>query len=174
MHKLIGLCGDIGAGKSSAGRIFRLCGYKIHPLAEPLKQMLMALGLSEEDVNGYGKELPHPLLLGKTPRKALQLLGTEWGRNLIGDEVWLNVWNERRSMSPLVVVDDVRFQNEFDYLKDRGAHIIRIVRPGITKSKHTHASEQAHASFECDDIIFNSGTYRDLQDQVSGLIKQFA
>ena len=43
--------------------------------------MLYQLGLGEAHIEGALKEVPCELLGGKTPRYAMQTLGTEWGRD---------------------------------------------------------------------------------------------
>lgn len=50
----------------------------------------------------------------------LQLLGTEWGRKVYGDNVWVDILKKRIELvaawpgKQLVVVADCRFRNEFD------------------------------------------------------------
>ena len=51
----------------------------------------------------------------------MQTLGTEWGRECIGPEVWVDVWksNVQKWLDGglNVVVDDMRFPNEWDAVK---------------------------------------------------------
>mgnify|MGYP002128654854 CR=1 FL=1 len=44
LPRLIGLCGGIGAGKSTAAKVLRMHGYTVLPFAAPLKDMLKAIG----------------------------------------------------------------------------------------------------------------------------------
>lgn len=46
----------------------------------------------------------------------LQFLGTEWGRKNFGDDVWVKATRSRIDAleTPIVIIDDCRFENEFD------------------------------------------------------------
>ena len=70
-----------------------ICGFLCLPFAAPLKAMFAALGIAPapRDDPRVWRETPHPLLCGRTPRQALQTLGTEWGRDCIGDDVWVRL-----------------------------------------------------------------------------------
>ena len=140
---MVGICGLAGSGKSTLAKLLtKRAGYYRIPFAAPLKSMLAAIGLSEEEINGNLKEEPCERLCGKTPREAMQLLGTEWGRELIGPNLWLNAWQSDAAMWPLVVADDVRFPNEADAVRRFGGIVIEIARPGAgSKVAPKHASE---------------------------------
>lgn len=165
--RTIGFCGPAGAGKSTAAeRLVKRWRFERVRFAGPLKAMMLALGLDPEQVDGALKEEPTPLLCGRTPRQAMQWLGTEWGRDLIGAGFWIEAWRaavERvplqkpwRNRANLIVADDVRFANEAKAIRDRGGLIIRIVRPGAgSSSGGDHASERLE--FEPDRVIQNSG-----------------
>lgn len=73
--------------------------------------------------------------LGVTHRHMLQTIGTEWGRHLIHPDVWVKVLMKRiedvyyfAKDYPLIVIDDVRFENEFDWIRSEGGVMVRIVR----------------------------------------------
>jgi hypothetical protein len=122
---LIGFCGPIGAGKTfAADHLARDYGYSRVRFAGPLKAMLRALGLSEDQTDGAAKEAPCALLGGRTPRYAMQVLGTEWGRELISPDIWTRAWDHHAARyldnGLPVVVDDVRFVNEATALLRRG------------------------------------------------------
>ncbi len=166
----VGFCGPAGAGKSTAAeRLVQHWLFSRVRFAGPLKAMLLALGLDAEQVDGGRKEEPTPLLCGCTPRQAMQWLGTEWGRNLIGDGFWIEAWRaaverERAQYGyasgfrplKLIVADDVRFANEAKAIRDQGGIVVRIERPGsVSASGGGHVSERL--DFEPDRIIRNEG-----------------
>lgn len=102
--------------------------------------MMRCLGLDDRHTDGHLKEVPCLILNGHTPRYAMQTIGTEWGRGIIGDSLWVNAW---RSTLPKgnIVVDDVRFENEADAVRELGGVVVRIVR-GDTISVGDHESER--------------------------------
>lgn len=85
----------------------------------------------------------------------MQTLGTEWGRRCLGDDFWLRVWEATRPFGP-VVVDDVRFPNEAEFLRARGGRIYRIERVGSIGDRHV--SERAHLEIPVNGVIVNDGT----------------
>lgn len=155
---LVGFLGYKGSGKSLAAQALAPMGYTVHSLAAPIKAAMRALGLPDTALAPAQKELPHPLLCGCSPRYAMQTLGTEWGRNIIGADLWLRSWEATRPTGP-VVMDDVRFVNEAEYARKLGAVLIRIVRPGLS-STDMHPSEREQAQIEVDDTIWNLGDAR--------------
>src|SRR6478735_5360554 len=95
MDRIIIICllGASSAGKSAVAKhLQNHHGFTHLRFAEPLKDMLRVLGLSAMDVDGpqEHRAKPHPLLLGKSPRYAMQTLGTEW-RDFIGKALWANI-----------------------------------------------------------------------------------
>jgi len=138
-----------GAGKSTvADMLVREYGFVRVKMADGLKAMLRSLlayqGVPmckiDEIIEGSEKHRHSPFLFDKTPRHAMQTLGTEWGRNCMGQSFWLEVADTK--IRPLlwdgknVVVDDVRFDNEYDYLKkDMNGVMVQIRRPSLEAEK---------------------------------------
>ena len=63
-----------------------------------------------------------------TPRKLLQLLGTECGRQIIHPNIWVNALFASYLKDSNWVVTDVRFPNEAQAIKDKGGIVIRVER----------------------------------------------
>lgn len=181
--RTIGLCGPAGAGKSTAAEhLMRHWRFQRVRFAGPLKAMMLALGLDPAHVDGDRKEEPTPLLCGRTPRQAMQWLGTEWGRNLIGEGFWITAFQAAVECTPgfwcngshhrLIVVDDVRFANEAKAIRDRGGIVVRIERPGAgSVSGKAHASEQF--AFVPDRIIHNTSDTDTFCQAIDELISSF-
>lgn len=155
--KIIGLTGYKGSGKSTVAEI--LCddfGFERFGFADPLKQMMRQLGLNDEQLNGNLKEIPCDLLSGNTPRFAMQTLGTEWGRDCLDYDFWVNLWKYRieKSKTGHVVVDDCRFENEIQAIRNLNGTIINVIRTDI-KPTDKHISENSFEN-QHDFIIDNT------------------
>tara|TARA_B100000780_G_scaffold75850_1_gene51089 strand:+ start:6398 stop:6817 length:420 start_codon:yes stop_codon:yes gene_type:complete len=108
--------------------------------------MLKEMGLTDEHLEGALKEQPCDILDGRTPRWAMQTLGTEWGRDLISKNLWGTVWEhaaKRLLPTHPVVTDDCRFQNEAERVRRMGGMIIRLSVKGqpSTGTGEVHSSE---------------------------------
>lgn len=172
---IIAFTGLAGAGKSTAAQHLVASGrFQRVRFAGPLKAMMRALGCTEAEVDGHLKEVPCALLGGKTPRYAMQTIGTEWGRDLIDSDLWIRAWQTAVAAVPAhlgVVVDDCRFPNEAAAVAAVGGVLVRIERPGAGTSS-THVSEQ-HAlpgAF----IICNDGSPAALRAEVERFARDFS
>jgi dephospho-CoA kinase len=174
--RIVGISGHIQSGKSTVAEFLsKEFGYKRIRFADAIKGMLKHIGLTQEQIEGTEKEVPLDLLCGKTPRFAMQMLGTEYGRNLLGKDVWARIWRNhveqylKQSNSNRVVVEDIRFENELEVVKKINGFIIRIERPG-NEIKSKHESETALDGVKFETVIINDGTKENLFDVVRDLI----
>jgi hypothetical protein len=152
--KIIGLTGRAGSGKSFVGDI--LCTehcYTRVKFAGALKAMTRALlhhaRVPDSEhyayLEGDKKETPSAALAGQTPRYVMQTLGEEWGRRLIHPDLWAMIalqeinWHLDRQM--IVVVDDVRYDNEAQMILANGGEIWKIIRI-FNDLPYSHKSEQ--------------------------------
>ena len=137
---VLGITGRAGSGKTTAADVLVKAGWKRVKMAGPLKDMLRSIGLTDRHIEGDLKEVPCDLLCGQTPRHAMITLGTEWGRDIIGGNLWVGLARQRimQAMSEgyNVVVDDVRFNNEADIIRDLGGTVLEIRRDGAIKIDH--------------------------------------
>lgn len=183
---IIGFTGLAGAGKSTAARILAdHAGFTVLPFAGPLKAMTRAFGLTPTEMTIF-KELPLERLNGKSPRQFMQLLGTEFGRELIGQNVWVEAWRnsleiDRQSFKLpldrigdiLACADDVRFENEAAAIRAEGGIVVRIEREGAGSA--TGASHASEAGVRPDLTIQNDGDVATFTAQILGLLdRQFA
>lgn len=139
------------------------------PLKEMVRTLLMCGGYSTAQADMMLKgELKETGLLwgGKSPRYLLQTLGTEWGRQLIDPDIWVQVClDHANKLGCPVVIDDVRFPNEFQAIKDEGGVMVKIIRP-LKHITIMHQSEGALNACEFDYTITNDGTVEDLKKKV--------
>lgn len=155
---IIALAGPKGVGKTTvANALLSNPNIKqpvgILPFAGGLKKMLQAI-LPPEAFKPDGKEDPAYGLLGKTPRHLMQTLGTEWGRKLVGENVWVEVMIHQIQQSGLatVIIDDLRFENEWQMVKNLGGTVIALERNGCSYSSE-HASERGLDPHLFDQVI---------------------
>ena len=108
---------------------------------------------------------------GLTPRKLLQLLGTEAGREIIHPNIWVNALFADYSEDSNWIITDVRFPNEAKAIKNKGGILIRVERPGIeSHCGGQHLSETSLDAYDkFDYVIENDGTVQDLIDKVKAL-----
>lgn len=169
---IIGFCGNLHCGKSSAAvHLATYHRFGVHRFAGTLKEMAKCLGLSPQQVDGDLKETPdHEILGGKTPRYFMQRLGTEFGREMIDQDLWLNAWKATMPKGfDGIACDDVRFQNEADYIRSQGGYLIRVERDMEDNFERSHESEGQnlgpyHAT------IYNNGTLEDLGHKVDNVL----
>lgn len=165
LPSVVALTGLAGSGKSTlADYLIGRHGYIRVKFAGPLKQMARAVGLTEHHIEGDLKEVPCPLLQGKTPRYFMQVLGTELGRGLIGENFWTGLWartaNDVLDNGGRVIVDDCRFDNEADTVRQFGGVVIQLQgRGGLQAASGGHASE---AGVDADVVLRNVGTVADM------------
>ena len=174
MQRIVGLVGHKESGKSTVAQHLTSQGFAVVPFAKPLKDMLRAIGLEDVHLTGSLKEKPCHLLLGRTPRWAMQTLGTDWARNTIHPDLWVHLWREAALHARTsVVADDVRFENEAATIRRLGGTLVRITRvvPDYMSfgqhalrvaSGDSHASEVELDSIHCDAFLENNGTIDDL------------
>lgn len=141
--------------------------------ADPLRAMigglLKTLGYGPQKIRscffGKLKEVPIVELGGKTPRYLLQTIGTEWGRELITPQVWVNVMAERlwKTAADVVLIDDLRFENELTFIGYQvGGIPVKIIRPDMKRTT-SHSSEGGLDQFYFSRVVLNNGTKEDLR-----------
>jgi hypothetical protein len=174
---LIGLCGRAGAGKSTVARYLEdEFAFVDVALAEPILDMIGAL-FAHAGVDGawmVERSLKEqPTVLGHSYRRLAQTLGTEWGRQQLGPDFWLQVASLRLARPHLatenIVVSDIRFPNEAAWLQQRGGVLVRVVRD-ITPQVARHTSEAHADSLPATTELLNFGSRATLEDQIDRLV----
>lgn len=135
----------------------------------------------------FGKEF--------SPRLALQLMGTEAGRDVFHPDLWVHTVLRRCDSAPWnnYVIADVRFPNEINAIVESGGKIIRVRRgedpvwwgealaTNRTKNHNmmaqyypdVHYSEWAWIGSHYDVILDNSGTIERLTKMVDEIVNSF-
>ncbi|UUJ74495.1 deoxynucleoside-5'-monophosphate kinase [Microcystis phage Mae-Yong1326-1] len=110
-------------------------------------------------LDGAAKQDPSPLLAGRSPRYAMRSLGTEWGRDQMAPDVWVRILLTKaathRMRGEPVVVDDMRFPNEAQAVRDAGGLTVRVTRPDLPPQAGEHPSEGGLDGWDFDLDITN-------------------
>lgn len=172
---LLGLTGPAGCGKDTVADLLRIHhSFEKIALADPIKRGLEAMfGWQKHQwLDREWKERVQPEI-GFSPRKAMQTLGTGWGRNL-NDEIWIKVCTQRinKLMGTYmfhghkgIVVSDIRFENEADMIRKNGGILIHLSRQDIPQVRH-HESENGVEFHRTDFLVQNNGTIDELMTHI--------
>lgn len=172
---IIGVMGPIGSGKDLVGELvlrfakrYANKWFKVKKFAEPIKKGAAAmLGVAQYRFEDRRfKNEPLEELDGKTPRELMQLLGTEFGRNLIHPDVWVRLAMKGYNKDKDWIFTDVRFENEVKAIRKAGGVIWKIKGRGEYTDKHE--SEEFSKNFrDADYNIDNSTTIAALEKKIS-------
>lgn len=111
-----------------------------------------------------------------TPRKLLQLLGTECGRQIIHPNIWINALFADYNASSKWIISDTRFPNEIESIKKHNGLTIRINRDSVLRTgkvfdTDNHESETALDDYQgFDYVIDNNGTIEELKEVVKDIL----
>jgi len=140
---IVGLVGFIGAGKGTvADLLVERHGFFKESYANSLKDACSIIfGWDREMLEGATPESRAwreqkdewwSEKLGKefSPRLALQLMGTEAGRDVFHPDLWVHTVMRRCERAPWnnYVIADVRFPNEINAIVNSGGKVIRVRR----------------------------------------------
>lgn len=170
MIPIIGIAGRARSGKDTvAGMLMSSARLYRYAFADPIREMLWA-GFQIDTFSAAFdavKDLPRPDLGGISPRRMMQTLGTEWGRHMVHADVWvLQAARVLRLNGPGMLVTDVRFENEAEWIRAADGLVVHVRRAAAAPVE-AHASEAGVAVRERDIVIDNDGTLDDLRARVA-------
>lgn len=203
---IVGLLGFIGSGKGTAGDILKDMGFTPISFAKGVKDITAEMfgwprHLLEGDTqhSREWREKPDKFWsyeFGKefTPRFALQLMGTEVGRDVFHKDFWVIKLKNYIDNSPEqnFVITDVRFENEVNFINRYGGTLIEIqrgVKPHwydvaakanrgdykaerfMIDSVNIHESEWKWVGANIDHTISNDGSLEDLKKKIENCLK---
>ena len=185
--ELYGFSGKIGSGKNYVSEKIFI------PLLSNKQTLVMALA-DHFKVDACAKDgLDYDRVFvnkDEESRRILQLRGTEEGRNKYGDDVWIRtletwmrVYFDRGIRR--VIVTDVRFENEAEWIKKIGGTLVRIVAPERTHARmaqeatspdaydriKNHVSETALDMYTKFDHVIQNDPQDDAVEQVKLIVK---
>ncbi len=190
---IIAIAGKKGSGKDTVADIMvKEYNFIKYRFADDIKKIAEILfNFNQEQLNGNKKdELDKNWNI--TPREFYQKFGTDYiqeifpkmfpylfeKNNINKREFWLKkfeLWYKdiiSRKHCCFVVISDLRFKHEYDYIKKLGGYIIKVERDNINKD-NKHISETDLDSFSDDKfnyIIKNNSSIKDLESLVKKIL----
>jgi hypothetical protein len=150
MTSIYGICGFAGSGKDTlANYLIEHHGYVKLSFAGAVKDAVSFIfGWDRAMLEGDTKEsrawrevedpwwsqrLGFP---GFSPRKALQMIGTDVFRNHFHEDIWIAALENKLRKYPKVVITDCRFPNEIAMIRRLGGSILHITRGELPEWFH--------------------------------------
>lgn len=138
-----------GSGKSTLAQMInsKLENSGIFILADPLRvKISKAFDISADELESEAsKNLPNEKLYGQTPRKVMQLFGTEFAQGCFGKEIWCKILNDeiQQDVYGYNIIPDMRFEHEYNYFYNVATLIIFLSRDGVYRDEfNAHISEK--------------------------------
>ncbi len=184
--ELIGLMGPLRAGKDTSANYFvSEHGFTRVAFADKMRHSLYTLDpvvfatYGDETigdhrrlkwvVDKYGWDGIKSTYYNDEVRRLMQRFGTEVGRELLGENVWVDQAFKSMTGKGKYVVSDVRFPNECEAILAAGGIIIKITRKAAPGG-HTHISENALQGFLPNYEIPNNGTIEELETKLGACL----
>jgi hypothetical protein len=160
---LVGLTGLARSGKDTvACRLREAHGFDSDSFAGPIRECVARVLNVDPAKLEEIKESPIPWLGHVTPRRMMQTLGTEWGREMIHPAMWVLSCMRRTGVRQRhgysVVISDVRFDNEAEAIRAAGGVVWRVVRASAGISGG-HVSEAGVRNDLIDRVIPNNSSF---------------
>lgn len=180
---LVAFSGYARSGKDEASKALAPLGFQRIAFADKLREFLVALNpviVGEEEgattllrvsdvIEMYGWDGYKETTYGTEVRQLLQRLGTECGRDLLYENVWVDAALANVYPASNYVVTDCRFPNEAAAVKSRGGKIYRITRTGVGPANN-HPSETSLDDFTFDGYIANDGDLETFHNKVRSVV----
>lgn len=188
--QLIGLSGAARSGKDTVGEFLETqFDFKRYAFADPLKRAAHEMfGIPLIEFYEGDREIVNEFW-GFSPREILQLIGTECGRQVFRNDIWVKraemEWNNHQQYVNNVlpetfgtvegfrgmVITDVRFENEAKFIREMGGTVLHVERPGFVGEVGVanHASEAGYSDDLKDHIVVNDGTLEQLYTKVENI-----
>jgi len=178
---LIGVAGYKQNGKNT---ICNIISYHkpgqvvICSLANPIREIGKIFGFTLEEMS-VKKEEPNKFW-GVSWRKFAQLVGTDMFRKHFKYDCWIRLAEKAYmdNFDKIVLIDDVRFDNEAEFIKRNHGIVIRVTRPShvpvqskyklirFIKGLFLHASEKPIKKELVDYEVINDGTIDELKEKI--------
>lgn len=160
-YLLIGITGPAKSGKDTAVNAFMnylgTTSASSLAFADPIREIGTIFGFTNEQLTNQFMKETMDTFWNITPRKFMQLVGTELFRNNIDKDCWIKLASLRinklikhNPLTKVIFITDVRFENEVNFIKSHDGKngnplgvIFKINRPSLKNDSamYAHASE---------------------------------
>jgi len=176
MTRLIVFSGYARAGKDTAVQVLHTEGYKRVAFADIMRKFVETLNpIVHTDtigpirlakvIDSYGWEGYKESIYRDEIRGLLQRLGTDCGRQLLGDNIWVESAFNALDPDNRYAFADCRFLNEAEAVRSRGGLVIRIERPGVGPA-NAHPSETSLDGYDFDYVVQNDNSHEVLRQKL--------
>jgi hypothetical protein len=141
----IALVGKMRSGKTTAKNyLVEQHGFTPMAFAGPVKELAAEVMDLVEGYLGFGgiawdREKIERRKSEPAIRSLLQLLGTDIGRGMYGENVWVTKLLNELEPGVSYVIDDARFPNEADALRKEGFVIVKLQRPETDRLEQVYS-----------------------------------
>jgi len=131
---IVALSGKLSSGKTLSASLlynmFKETSYnpKLKSVAKPVYEIVSTL--TNKNISYIQDNKTQMSQYSKTYRELLQLVGLNY-REELSEEIWLDILfsDKYNSDNDIIIIDDLRFQNEVDYIKRKGeCFLVRLER----------------------------------------------
>lgn len=183
--KIIGIHGLADTGKDTVANLLcRSHGCAKESFARPIYEAISAItDLTVAELQDRSKKEQPLDILDRSPRYLLQTLGTEWGRDLVGFDVWVrlaekriryrdNLYEDSGYAPAAWVMSDVRFEEEAAWVREHGT-LIHLTRDAAAPVIG-HVSELGVEYKPQDILLENNGTLDQLREDVADIARHLS
>ena len=184
LPQLIGIHGPADGGKDTIGNYIIACyhdNFLRYAFAKPIKEACKIMfGFTHVQMEDRILKEQDDEFWGFSPRRAFQLLGTEYGRNLLRKDIWIKraemEVNNNLKFNRGTIITDVRFQNEADWVREQPNSMLIYIRvPNLIRDeKYNHSSEAGINLLGTDKLVINDKSLgiNNLYNQVDKIFKE--
>lgn len=184
--KIIGLAGRKRSGKSTIAEYLQETMHtEVFAFADPIRwacDVMFEPIIAPKFWDELEREEDIPAI-GMSRRQIEQTLGTEWGRELIHPDLWKIILQHRMQKvlkdcprAELIVIEDIRFENEAAFVRAVGGTVIHVVQPQWKRQADPHESEKG-INWKCaegDKILLNDGSIEELLSKIDAMLDTIA